>query len=397
MDDDVTVVYASAQRAGDRLVVGDETGNVELKRLLAAPSAKQLRVLYACGARLRATGAKAIAAAETLAGLRELNVAMARLDDAAVAALAASPHLKCVERLDVTQNLRGFGVRGLRALCAPGAFPALRSLAINVDALARNMGVLLDSELATRLTTLELVMAGLGDRHAAMLATAKSLAGLCTLSLASNRLTAKGVAALAGSKTLAGLTALDLGHNTIGEAGTAALAKAKWVPRLARLSLRCTVTGAAATARALKAATALRDLDLSANGIGDDTVDALAPLAKRLTRLNLDWNQCGPGTAAMLATCTELTTLILSDPMEHAGLGDEGATILATAPALASLRVLNLSQNTIGEAGGRALAASPHLRGLERLELRWNHIPPPVVNKLVARFGKRVSVHHQRA
>ncbi len=82
------------------------------------------------------------------------------------------------------------------------------------------------------------------------------------------------------------------------------------------------------------------------------TLEELRPLLaskhiRRITRLNLD----------------------------HARLGDAGASLLAESPSLARLQRLSLQFNEIGSAGLRALAGSPHLRSLRSIglfELRSN-------------------------
>lgn len=56
--------------------------------------------------------------------------------------------------------------------------------------------------------------------------------------------------------------------------------------------------------------------------------------------------------------------------------GDDGAALLAGAPALASLGVLDLAFADVHEAGLEALLASPHLVRLERLVLEANALDP---------------------
>jgi uncharacterized protein (TIGR02996 family) len=55
-------------------------------------------------------------------------------------------------------------------------------------------------------------------------------------------------------------------------------------------------------------------------------------------------------------------------------LGDDGARLLAAAPALAGLTTLRLGDNAVGDMGALALAHSPHLRALAALVLRDNAI-----------------------
>jgi hypothetical protein len=390
---------AGAVRLGDRASVA------AIKRLVGDPRARAIRVLASCGCPMRAAGARAIAAGRELVGLVTLDLGSSKLDDDAVVALAAAPHLQTIARLDLTRN--PFGRRGLRAVLAPGAFPLLRELALDLDDLSGGgLALLLASELAARLDNLELAGALLTDRDATAIANAPALAGVTRLSLAVNRLGPAAAKALATSRTLTRLVRLELGHNLLGPTGVAALARSTRFRALERLGLRATGPQAAGI-RALagsRALPALRDLDLSANQLTEVEIALLGDGLPALVRLNLDWNPLGPGAAVALAQRSGLEALILSDPVEQhpaggapSGIGDVGARALATSKHLATLATLDLSQNEIRDPGALALAASPHLAQLQRLELRWNHISPAGIAALAKRFGDRASVHHQRS
>ena len=73
-------------------------------------------------------------------------------------------------------------------------------------------------------------------------------------------------------------------------------------------------------------------------------------------------------------------------------LGDKGARILATAPTLEGLRMLNLRCNRITEQGALALALSPHLQGLQGLDLRFNSIADPDRTLVRQLLGRRAQL-----
>jgi uncharacterized protein (TIGR02996 family) len=105
-------------------------------------------------------------------------------------------------------------------------------------------------------------------------------------------------------------------------------------------------------------------LGLSGCGLSTREVGVLvdSPLLGRLTELDLERNEVGPG----------------------------GAQALAGAPQVRSLRRLSLAGNPIGNGGGKALAGSDHLDALERLDLAGVDLDGKVKAALQERFGERV-------
>ena len=102
----------------------------------------------------------------------------------------------------------------------------------------------------------------------------------------------------------------------------------------------------------------IRELDLSANSIGDEGPMLLArsPHLARLDALDLGFTD----------------------------LGDNGLKILADSPAFSELRVLRLNDNPgIGVIGIRALADSIHLTALTDLELSGNGLASTVIQPLL--------------
>lgn len=116
-----------------------------------------------------------------------------------------------------------------------------------------------------------------------------------------------------------------------------------------------------------------RLVNLSLHGdLGEEGVRHLAgaPALASIRKLNLAGCDLGDeGVAALVASphlaCTQLT-------LRQNSITDEGAQALADAPALASCRALFLARNELGDDGVRALAGSPYLANLEQLGLGGN-------------------------
>jgi hypothetical protein len=139
--------------------------------------------------------------------------------------------------------------------------------------------------------------------------------------------------------------------------------------------------------------TRLHTLDLGGgNFAGADTGRVLACLARfpALTDLNLEANGIGDEEVAVLLASP------VTPRLTHLGLGnsriaDAGAELLASSPALANLERLQLYCNRIGDRGARALAVSPHLGRLKAISLMVNEIGADGQAVLQARFGDRVN------
>ena len=132
----------------------------------------------------------------------------------------------------------------------------------------------------------------------------------------------------------------------------------------------------------------LRLLDLSANALGDTSVEALAahPVARALRVLRLSNNPLGAGARAALTrdgAFPELTTLDLSLDTDQKATPAELAAFVA-ALATPRLRHFNLSGWPLTDAGAKALAANPALAGLTRLSLRGCSIGDPGAKALFA-------------
>jgi uncharacterized protein (TIGR02996 family) len=196
-----------------------------------------------------------------------------------------------------------------------------------------------------RLTALHLPRNGLTDVAALALAAAPQFERLTTLDLTENEIGPAGAHTLAAAAPLTGLTTLWLRSNPLGSDGVAALLNSTRLANLSALDLaqtRC-------TAAALK---------------------AVPILSARLTALNLAGNDLGD--AGVQHLCRWPLTALRDLNLSRTGLGDEGAAALAAAPQFAGLRRLALNGNRMTEAGKRRLAESPYLSRIPALELSEN-------------------------
>ena len=146
------------------------------------------------------------------------------------------------------------------------------------------------------------------------------------------------------------LTGLKTESNKFPTAAFAALAQ---TPQLADVD----VSGSPATAADLAAVdwkngfAKLTKLNLYQTKVGDAGVDALLPLANRLTSLNLDDAQIGPDSAAKIAQFAELTFL-------HVGRSTLDDASIAEFAKLGKLTKIHVTRSKATEAGADALRAA---------------------------------------
>ncbi|MEZ4248464.1 MAG: globin domain-containing protein [Polyangiales bacterium] len=340
------------------------------------------------GNELSGPGARALADAESLAGLRTLKLAQAKLGPDGVAALAVSPHLAHLQALDLALN--GIGPSGAAALALTTNARGLRRLDLSRNGLGREgLQLLLASQHLDDLRELDLSSNALGATGAMLLASAPFVRRLERLMVSDDQLGDAGVAALLGSPHLGGLRALaiaqnevtasgatlfasappqleslDLSLNPLGDAGAEAAAEALRRLRIETLRVAGASLGANGVAALLRAGRLL-SLDASQNAIGPDGALRLANAVGSLEQLALAGCNLGPrGARALLGAPGRLRDLDLASN----ALGDDGATALvAAAPNLARLERLNLADDGIGADGAEALAVSSlatHLREL---------------------------------
>jgi Ran GTPase-activating protein (RanGAP) involved in mRNA processing and transport len=186
----------------------------------------------------------------------------------------------------------------------------------------------------TSLSWLDLHLNRLGDDGLRALCDAPWLGRVEELSLRNNRIGVLGMSAL-GESSSASLRSLDLSFNPVGSEGSRQLASWPGLAQLDQLGLwGCELSIEAVAALVSAGGTPrLRSLDLGSNGLGPGVVDALRSGSTELSELNLALNH----------------------------LGDDGARSLAAWPEVATLNVLKLEHNGIGDAGHRALQRSPYL------------------------------------
>lgn len=138
-----------------------------------------------------------------------------------------------------------------------------------------------------------------------------------------------------------------------GRFPTAALVALAQAPQLADID----VSGSPATAADLAAVDwktgfpKLTKLNLYQTQVGDAGVDALLPLADRLTSLNLDDAQIGPDSAAKIAQFTQLTFL-------HVGRSTLDDASVAEFAKLGKLAKIHITRSKATEAGADALRAA---------------------------------------
>jgi uncharacterized protein (TIGR02996 family) len=139
------------------------------------------------------------------------------------------------------------------------------------------------------------------------------------------------------------------------------------------------------------------ELSLYGSNVGDEGASLLAsaPSLSRLPCLCLHSNRVGPEGAQVLADSHSLARLTSLD-LGHNPVGNAGALALAESVSLSRLVDLNLFGAGIGDAGALALAGSPHLTALACLDLTLNLIGEAGRSALLRRFGDRVLVGVER-
>jgi Ran GTPase-activating protein (RanGAP) involved in mRNA processing and transport len=295
-------------------------------------------------------GAAALARALPDSRLLRLTLSDNMLEDEAVVALTAGL-ARCSGLLELNLMSEGISAAGARSVASLlAASSTLRGLSVFGNSAIGDVGA---------------------SALAAAMATSTSLKGLavgaCGITCAGANALA---AALAHSNSL---TNLRISNNPIR--GDGALALAAPLATHGTLTLlyasKCALgdVGAKAIARALASSKVLERLDLAENGISDVGGMALANAllsnaSSALLNLELKTNQLGDGSAAAFANvlvngATRLEGLCLFDN----AVGDVGAVALAAALRLnTSLKHIRLDRNNLQAAGKEALRDAAALR-----------------------------------
>ena len=169
------------------------------------------------------------------APIRELRVINA---DNFVVDLAQVPGLDRIQTLDLRNNSFGTQGRLARFLELAPLRKMTGLLLLNNQLWRDDVEVLVNSERAAQLLSLDLSGNAIGNAGAGVLARADRLLGLKILILRSDeldfrdRISPDGARALAESQTLGELRALDIGGHLIGESGIAEFAKAPGLQNL---------------------------------------------------------------------------------------------------------------------------------------------------------------------
>jgi Ran GTPase-activating protein (RanGAP) involved in mRNA processing and transport len=318
-----------------------------VERLLAGYDDPRLglgRILRFEDARVPDRIGERVAASQHLGGLEGLWLERCALGDGGLWALAAaSERLPRLRWLELPHNELGPG--GVAALEAVGDRRPLESLSLSANPLGEAVGpVLARAGWLARLCRLDLRQVELDDRAAVRLARAPAMATLSTLVLTDNAIGRRGLTALAWALADHRLSALHLAHNQID--GLSALVQARLPEQL-------------------------RVLDLSGNPLGVEAarLGRCGPLPE-LRRLSL--RHCAIGTAGLFAVASLRAPALRELDLSGNGLDDECAAVLAASPLLESVRQLVLTGNGISEVGAMALACSPHARRLQELDLDHN-------------------------
>ena len=139
----------------------------------------------------------------------------------------------------------------------------------------------------------------------------------------------------------------------------------------------------------------LRSLTIESGGL--DAAVVRAVLASELPNLEHLELWLGDDAYGATATLDDLAPLLQGDlfpRLRYLGLrdscmADQLATVLADAPVLDRVEVLDLSLGVLSGVGGRALAASSRLGSLKKLDIHHHYVPEAVVASM-ARPGLEI-------
>lgn len=288
-----------------------------------------------------------------------------------------SPLLDRVERLDLDHS--GIGTWDLIKLFQVRPLSRLRSLSLNgVPVGHAGLQAVLRHPVSLRLRELELCRTGIGGNGVEELCSSPNLGELEALRLDDNDLGANGTSFLCGARHLTALKRLSLSGNRIPERGARDIARSPHLRNLVELDLSFNPLGFDGGLELARSPhlTQLRLLDLSYAQLPTGLIRPLAesPLFDSLTHLRLGNNNLqAAGVEALVRGRMTMPSLVSL----HLGgneIGDEGAKVLATWPALSRLRHLLLRTNGLRAFGLRPLLFSNHLGRLTTLDLRGNRL-----------------------
>jgi uncharacterized protein (TIGR02996 family) len=384
-------LLAAQQGATTGANTGDQVDERRFERLTLRPldllirsgRLRNVRRLFLVG-RVGDDAAEQLAAAD-LTGVEALTLDGWQLSPAGVVALVNSPALVNITEFDLTgSRLEAAHSRAL----AGGSSPR-------------------------QLETLGLSDADMGDGALGELAKAIRFSNLRRLNLNGNHFTAKGMAGFLRSPNFPALTDVVLGNDLdyqdilpllLGAAERQelvltfrGLTARRWcgkdgmrvgidIPTQLRSDIFTRVAGVAAAKR-------VKALRVSRAQITPPGLRAMAKAFDPATFKELEFREVemkneGASDFATAFKDHKLETLRLA----FCGIQATGIAALAASPLLASVKVLDLSGNSIGKGGAEALANSPYLGNLEKLELTGNRVGQAEKKMLKAKFGKKLEL-----
>ncbi|QJW96875.1 TIGR02996 domain-containing protein [Frigoriglobus tundricola] len=362
--------------------------------------------------------ARLLAKCRHLRNLRGLSLAFG-VGDAACAALAAAPW----EGLEwFKADCHPIGPAGIRALAGAGWFRRLRELILPNGLPDETFDELVRLPPLTRLHTLDLSMNSFPEASWQGFARTRTFPALARLWLRDGDMSGGRLEALAGAGGFE-LRILDLSGTGchIDRSGT--IAAASWAKSLRVLDLSLNALGPAGV-KAIAANQkfrALRHLSLADNALGPTGLTALVgnPALRKLRALDIggaphDNRGLSPAHFERFLTRLDMPDLRhldlsgrpvgskaarrLTDPrfgsltrlcLKGCRLTDAAVSALVTAPALANLIQLELSDNRL-TTGPERLTDRSVLPRLASCTLSGNPLPPAVTRKLRRRPGVRV-------
>jgi uncharacterized protein (TIGR02996 family) len=345
-------------------------------------------------------------------GITELDFADATFDDRSATVLAGSD----LPLTELTLKNNGIGALGAAALAGAVWFPRLLELSVtHCPFVNEGVAALGSGRDRCALTTLHLRSVGVGDPGITELATSARFPALESLDLEGNEITEAGAAALLASEHFPRLQSVNLSGNPIPATHQLRLAlEARPRPEQPTLEV------------SYGSVTVIRTSDPGATGptyrlnLRRAEPDAFTGLAERsvhypVTALALEDSQLTADAATALASAlapgvwqtAELLGCVLGEKpaavverlctghrltalgLSRSGLKYVDVYKLAQWPALAPLKVLDLSGNPMGIGGLEAILSSPHLRGVERFVLKDLNLTSRERARFEKEFGKR--------
>jgi hypothetical protein len=245
---------------------------------------------------VRAEGSKALAQARQLSRLRVLNLHRCYVEHDGVKLLAKAPIFENLRSLNLRRNM--IWPDSVAALARSPYLRHLRKLVLSFHHLDQGAAALADAPWLAGLEELDLSETATLDSAVIALADSPRLSRLVRLDLGSNRLGPAAVTALANSPHLGGLRELELRHNNLGDEGAVELARCPLARQLSHLDLirtGLTTAGLRALLAARRGGDEFRELELTANDLGDDGAVALAEATARAPIQQLRAVGCGIG------------------------------------------------------------------------------------------------------